>query len=537
MPGAFFYTVCVACAGGIFIRSFFNIGYTGIACAALVGLTLIGLWYRNAYLLKTRNYYSPFFFVGLVFVFVSLGILRFHVTDIAASSLGEEVGKHVELSGFIAREPDVRETTVHLYIKTNDTHDLVLATTDRYHEFSYGDRVDVSGALELPQSFETDLGRTFNYPGYLKARGVRYTVSRAEVEVTGSGAGNALLTGLLRTKKKFTNVIEGIIPEPAVGLGEGLLLGMKRALGQNLEDAFRRVGVIHIVVLSGYNVMLVAEAIMRLLSYFFGVRTRTVLGVAAISAFALLVGLSATVMRASIMAVLVLIARATGRTYTILRALMLAGILMLLINPYLITFDPGFQLSFLATLGLIFLAPALAARFKLVPTKFQIREYVTATVATQIFVFPLLLYLMGNISVVAVLVNVLVLPAVPPAMLLTFLTGIGVVLGNTAASVFGFGAYLVLSYITFIAQTFSKLPFASLDITFFPFWLLAFCYGVLGFVIYKLHTKKVLTAGPEAQLTATAGVSSLNLSEWTIEEENETADRADVRSAGSFPFR
>ena len=132
---------------------------------------------------------------------------------------------------------------------------------------------------------------------------------------------------------------------------------MKRALGKDLEEVFRTVGIIHIVVLSGYNIMIVADAIMRVLALFFFPRTRLIIGVGTIALFAILVGLSATVVRASMMAALVLIARGTGRQYAVLRALAFAGTVMLLINPYLLVYDPVFQLSFLATLGLILLSP------------------------------------------------------------------------------------------------------------------------------------------------------------------------------------
>jgi len=148
--------------------------------------------------------------------------------------------------------------------------------------------------------------------------------------------------------------IEAVIPEPQVGLAEGLLLGVKQALGDELEVVFRKTGIIHIVVLSGYNVMLVVIFITYVLSYVLPYRARVPFGILAIVCFAVLVGLSATVVRASIMASLILFARATGRTYAVMRALCFAGVIMVLINPYLLVYDVGFQLSFLATLGLIF---------------------------------------------------------------------------------------------------------------------------------------------------------------------------------------
>jgi competence protein ComEC len=288
--------------------------------------------------------------------------------------------------------------------------------------------------------------------------------------------------------------VEALIPEPAAGLAHGLVLGVKRALGDELERSFRIAGIIHIVVLSGYNITIVVEATMRLLSYFFRPRTRVVFGALAIVAFALIAGLSSTVIRASFMAVLVLVARATGRTYDVLRALVFAGLVMLLVNPKLLVYDPGFQLSFLATLGLILLAPLIEERLSLVPTRFQIREFITATVATQIFVLPLLLYSIGEFSLVAVLVNVLVLPVVPFAMLFVFLSGMLGFVSSLIALPFAYIAYLLLGYIIAMAEWFAALPFAALIVPTFPFWITIIAYAVMAYAMYRISTMQQIEA-------------------------------------------
>ena len=518
---------------GIFARSFFDIGVFGIGAILVVAAVFFILWRRQVFLKKIVGFLSSFFLSGLVLFFFALGILRLEIIDRYVSPLESYVSDSVMLKGVVIREPDVRERVTHLYTKISDTDDIVLVIVDRYNLFTYGDEILIEGVLTLPESFETDLGRSFDYPKYLKARDVTYTVPFAVVTKIDSDQGKTFIAGLLRGKKNFTNVIERVVPEPQVGLGEGVLLGMKRALGDDLEEAFRRTGIIHIVVLSGYNVMIVAEAIMRLLSYVFTPRIRIVIGMAAITAFMFLVGLSATVVRASIMACFVLVARATGRIYAILRGLMIAGIIMLLINPYLLAFDPGFQLSFLATLGLIFLAPVIEKRFKLVPTKFKIREFLTATIATQIFVSPLLLYLMGSISIIAVLVNVLVLPAVPFAMLFTFITGVAGLFSMLLATMFGFVMHFFLTYIIVIAEFFSRFAYAVVDVEIFPFWVVVLLYIGIAFSIYRVTRIKDKTESVFAEL-------GTDLSEWTIVEdvtEKEKPDEGHNSSSGSFPFR
>jgi len=513
--------------GGIFIRSFFNIDVYEISLVFFLGIVFLIFWKRKKFISENNSFLTKFFLIGLFMIFISAGLFRFNLADTKISTLSSFINSEVVLDGVVVREPDIREKIQYLYVNFDEINETVLVSVDKYKDFSYGNRVSVSGNLVLPESFETDLGRIFNYPGYLKARGVTYLIKFADVELLAEDEGNFFLTFLFKGKSKFTNIIEQIIPEPEVGLSEGLLLGMKRALGEDLEEVFRRTGIIHIVVLSGYNVMIVAEAIMRLLSFFLTPRARLFVGIGAIASFALLVGLSPTVVRASIMAVFVLIARTTGRLYAVMRGLMIAGVIMLIINPYLLLYDPGFQLSFLATLGLILFAPLIESKLQLVPTRFQIREFLTATIATQIFVSPLLLYLMGSISIIAVFVNVLVLPAVPLAMFLTFITGLIGLVSGVAGQIVGFGAYISLLYIISIAELFAKISFATVSVSNIPFILVVILYGGFGYFLFYIQ-KQDYKENVDDQFA-----------DWTIKEERDL--KKDVSSTSSsrspFPFK
>ena len=404
----------------------------------------------------------------------------------------------------------MRETSLHLYVKVEE--DLLLVTADRHSAVLYGDEVSVEGKIERPKAFTTDLGREFNYPGYLLARGVEYKIPFAKVEVLSSDRGYRIISFLLVQKKRLMNGIESVLNEPQAGLGEGLLLGVKQALGEDLEADFRKTGIIHIVVLSGYNVMLVVAFVMFSLSFLVPKRLRLAGGLIAIIAFALIVGLSATVVRASVMAGLILIAQAYGRTYDMLRALLFAGVVMICINPFLLLYDIGFQFSFMATLGLVLIAPQfenlLTEGFK----KIRFKEFLIATIATQIAVLPLLLYYIGEVSLVAIVVNVLVLPVVPLAMLTTFVAGVVALMSVTLALPFAFLAHGVLSYIVAIATFFANIPFASVFVPTFTLSWVFILYAFIGAALMWFSRKK-----------------SDNKSEtrdWTIEEEKEMPGRA-----------
>ena len=523
MRSAIFYTTGIAFTSGIFFRSFFDFGYAGALLPVLIGGALFIVWHVQPF-----RHVTPILIVAIACVACACGILRMEHAESSVSPLHLHVGRQVLLYGTVRREPEFRERMVHLYADPNidGSDELVLVTTDKFSfsddTIGYGDTVRVDGILKKPEPFTTDEGRTFDYRGYLKSRDVNYMIQYGKVDVEEQGTG--FLASLYNKKHEFMYGIERAIPEPEAGLGEGVLLGVKRALGDSLEEVFRTTGIIHIVVLSGYNIMIVVECITYILALFFFPRTRMVLGIGIVILFALLVGLSATVMRASLMAILLIVARNTGRTYAVLRALMIALVLMLMWNPYLLVHDTGFQLSFLATLGLILFSPHIEHQLTIVPRFLGVRTFVTATIAAQLAVLPLLLYHTGLVSVVSLVANVLVLPVVPVAMGLTFLTGVFGSIVEIVGTVVGFFAHAALGYIIVIAKLCASLPFASFSISAFPFWIVLVSYALMG-ACYAYIARDTHDIEIDDEENSYA--------DWVIEEEKPARESQNNSRAGS----
>lgn len=528
---SYFYGATLCFFLGVFVATFFEVPLPTSTWIFSVGFFLTVLWYRRPKEVGA----TTVLFVAICVFSNALGLLRYEIADrrfeLASGSFS--LPSTGEISGVVIAPPDVREQMVLLTVKTQNGS--ILVSTDRYTEVSYGDLVLVAGTLSKPESFVTDLGRVFNYEGYLKAKDIKYQIAFAEVEVLASDQGNFILAALYDFKQTFQNSIKRALVEPLAGLGEGMLLGVKQALGEDLEAAFRQTGIIHIVVLSGYNVMLVVIFVMYILGYFLPAKPRLIFGLLAIICFALLVGMSASVVRASIMAGILLLVQYTGRMYMMLRALMLAGLIMVVENPFLLVYDVGFQLSFLATLGLILIAPHLDYLFRGTKSFLSLRKIFVATVATQIAVLPLLLYQIGQFSMVAVLVNMLVLPMVPIAMLCTFLVGVVEILLPAFTPLFAFAAYLSLRYIADLALWFSNLPFAAYVVPPFPVYLVLLAYGVMGILLWRFYKPEL-----EAKFSELGEEILLNTPEdkiihkdvatkWVIEEEfedNPTTEKA-----------
>lgn len=441
----------------------------------------------------------------LVLLFVSacaLGVVRTEFTFaglIPAAPLVAYEEAQVQLTGTVVGDVDVREKHVLVKVTLSTLEGVqldgrVLAYAPLYPRLAYGDRVRMTGELARPEAFETDTGRVFHYDNYLAKDGVTHVLYRPSVEIVERGTGNVAVSFLFTQKKRFLDALGSVLPEPQNALLAGLLLGAKRSLGDAWLERFRETGLIHIVVLSGYNVTIVVESIMRSLA-FLPKYIGGSIGIVSIVAFAIITGASATIVRASLMAMLVLVARLTNRPYAILRALIVVAGLMVLHNPLILLYDPSFQLSFLATLGLILLAPAMESWFVWLPNFLGFRSIVAATLSTQLFVLPLLLFQIGEVSLIAPLANILVLPAVPLIMLLGFLSGLASLVFGLLALPLAWTVHVGLSYVLGVVAFLAEVPFASVSLPPMPWWMLVPLYGIL--LVYAYRSMRVSQIAPQ----------------------------------------
>lgn len=431
-----------------------------------------------------------FYAICFLFVFIIL-FSDFYIKD-PPEVFERQVGEKLDYIGQIIEEPDIRESNQKLTveIKKGEEKTKVLITTSFNDSFQYGQWVKWQGKLEKPENFITDTGKEFDYINYLKKDGVMYITSYPTISLYEGNVpdyGNPIKRTLISVKQKFLEKINFAIPEPESLLMAGLILGEKATFSNEQRQEFIDTGTIHIVALSGYNITIVAEWIMKLFSFLPQVFAIWV-GVVAIFLFILMTGGASTAVRAGIMASLALIARATGRNYDVARALVLAGVIMILFNPMILRYDVSFQLSFIATVAVIFLAPKFEKYFLWVTPKFGLRDIVSVTTAAYIFVLPFILYKMGNLSFVALPANILVLPFIPFTMFLGFLTGFVGLFSYFLSVPIGYLSYLLLSFELGVIHLFSSFPFASFIIPNFPLVLTLVIYA---YFIYKLFGRNI----------------------------------------------
>ncbi len=464
--------------GGVSLRSFFDFGWAFAGFFALLGIVLIIV----SLMTENRRLTTA---IAIFLIAIGLGMARYEIKDsppdLSWFESATADGRKVEMAGVVADEPDERENYTRI-VMVPVSGVKVLVYVQHYPEFRYGDELKISGVLKKPKN----LNESFDWQAHLLKDDIYYEIFYPEMEKISEGGGSFIKRELFKIKAKYLSALAKAMPEPHSAFMAGLTVGAKQAIGKELLEDFRKTGIIHIVVLSGYNITLVADIAMRLLGFLpriFGIS----LGALGIILFAVMTGASATVVRASAMALLVILARTTGRLYEITWALFLTGFFMVLHNPKILRFDAGFQLSFLATLALIWLAPHIEKKLSFIAKKWKLREIASATLATQIFVLPLLLYKMGLFSAVSVPVNLLILIFVPATMFFGFAAGIIGMFNALISIPFGWVGYVLTQYEIFIVQFFANLPFASFTIKNFPFWLMLMMYAIYGIIIYRLN--------------------------------------------------
>ncbi len=478
---------------GIAIGSFIpiNFGFF-IAC---IFLTILVYFYKYFVEESDKNFVI---IVTFILVGVVLGMGRMLVSDLYKQShLEKYVGQKIDAVGVVVDEPDVRENNTKLTVKLNkivtqgreeSVSEKILVTVPIYPEYKYGDAVSLEVTLDEPKSIESDDGRVFDYRGYLRVRGIWYTSRFTSIKLLSSGNGNYVKEMLFTLKKSFTESINNVLPEPESSLLGGLLLGGKQSLGKDLLEEFQKTGTSHIVVLSGYNIAIVAESIMNALKFLpknisFGA------GMVGIILFTILSGGGASAWRAAIMVLVALFAKKLNRDFKVSRALGFAIVLMLASNPTLLVFDPSFQLSVLATIGLIFVSPFVEPYLKNVTEKFGLREILSSTIATQITVLPFLIYNTGIVSLVSLPVNILILGTIPLTMFLGFITGVFGLVSLYLSYLPGLFAYCLLWYQLTIVHIGSIVPLGYIKLPAFSVGVLCGIYLIIFVTLFYIRNK------------------------------------------------
>lgn len=448
----------LAFLSGVFVASFLLVSQTWILVFLISAISLIAIsGYQKTY--SKRGLLAGV--LSLIFIF---GIIRFNSFNLANSILNQFAdmeaggkGVAVTLNGYIDDEPSVsgdkmsfafRAKELVMPGKTIKVDERTLVTVNSFPLRNYGDELSLNGALKTPENF-TD----FDYITYLKKDGIRTLMSFPKITSMGSldmGFWERNKVGLYKNifivKNKFRLSLNRSVSEPGASFLAGILLGARQDIHEDLKNAFNRTGTTHILAISGYNITIISEVILAIFVLFMKRKKAFWFSVLIVVLFTVMTGASASVVRASLMGLLLLFANGYGRLYDAKNSVVLAGAVMIFVNPFVLSFDVGFQLSFLAVLGLLFLYPHLNRKTIKVPELGGVKDLALMTISAQVFVLPLLIYYFHQFSLLSLPTNILVLPFVPFAMLTGFMSGVSGMIFLPLGKMIGLVAWAVTTY-------------------------------------------------------------------------------------------
>jgi len=419
---------------------------------------------------------KEFIVLALILLSLFLGGYRYFVVfrELKNTAITEE--SQIKIKAPIIAEPILKENYQRIIIPK------IVIYTDRYPRYHYGDIINIKGKVKPFSDFRS-------YSSII----VSGRISYPSIELSSPAKFSLRKTALL-IKNKITSSLQKIIPEPKSSLLISLMFGAKNNLTSVLEKQIRKCGLSHVIVASGLHLSIIAKALSGFLDILcMSNFVNFIISSLFILSFAFMAGLTPSIIRAAIMAFLLILSRFTFRLYNSFNALLLAAVIMIWLNPLILFWDLGFQLSFLATAGIIFLYPLWRESLFWQQDWFNkkgriIRETVLSTFSALTFVIPWVIFKMQVFSLVSPVTNLLILPLVPLIMMGGAIVAIFSLLFYPLGLFLGALLNLILTYFLKVISLFSSLPWSQIYIPSVLHWLIIPYYIFLFLYIRKLSS-------------------------------------------------
>lgn len=446
------------------------------------------------------------FVLGLCIFFFALGAARYQQKFLAIEK-GDlrryaDTASEGTLVGFVAEPPQELETIIRFPFLAEEAafqgvssavRGRILVIASRYPVYSYGEKLKVSGRLEAPQEFGG-----FAYKNYLAARGIEATIAFPETESLGDTRSGFLFLAASKLFALKAGLQEGIsmaFSPPQSAVAEAVLFGDESGMSKEFKDTLNVSGLRHITAVSGMNITIISRMLFLLgLAIGFWRNHAFYFAVSVLVLYILMIGAPASAVRAGIMGAVLLLAQHVGRPNDAGRAILFASALMVAVNPLSFPYDVGFQLSFLAILGIVYWEGFFQQRLSFLPNpKFlPMRSLAAMTLSAQLFTLPILLYNFGQISLVSLVTNMFVVQLLPFLMVLSFVAALAGFVPSPAGIFFVFPAWLLTTYLVKVAEFSSTLPFAAMRFADIPFFLVPVSYLFLGWITWRIQKTQKL---------------------------------------------
>lgn len=491
--------ISIAFTTGIGISRFIFLPYfLSILLSAFLIVAVLYFLIKKRYKISSCLLLILLFFTG----FTHAGYKNFNINK---ENLDRLIGQPVEIEGIICDFPEsiyLRErfTLRTLNIKSSNINIrkneyIQINVYNREKDFLLGEILKLKTKLRPITSYRNP--NSMDYAAYMKRNGIKYSASiqnDKDLQNVGMNQKYFFLNIPYRIKKYENKKIDALLPPTSALILKGILIGERTQLPNEIEESFKKAGVYHILALSGFNVGLIALFIYTILSML-RIPQKLIYATTIICliTYALIVGLSPSVVRATIMCILFLFARLLNREASLLNILSASCLIILAWNP-LSLMDIGFELTFMATIFIIFISPIIESNLSFLPLWFS--RLISISASAQLGVIPLLIYYFNQLSVIAIISNIFIVP------LTTIITYIGMIslilshLNQWMASIFFQTTWLLIILLRWFIDFFASLSFSTINPAACPLWVvLLFYFSILFFVLfYKKSRIKIIAA-------------------------------------------
>lgn len=429
-------------------------------------------------------------FIFLVF-FIALARVNNFVVPAKNNQANFNYGQSYEFNGKIV-DLDQRINGWQLVLEPLDLPNFagkILVYTPLYPEYHLDDQLKIKGKLFAPEPFTSELtGRVFAYDKYLAKDKILAICPQPAIKIISQQT--SWWQGLAKSKEYFLNNLNLALTEPASSFTKAIILDARRELPSDINPSFSYTGLTHVISISGLHMVIIILFWQGLLQ-FLGLKRQYIFWVLVITLFIYLylLGFISPALRSTAMILLVLLGPMIGRPAISAYSLLFLADVLVLINPYTLLYDLGWQLSFSATLGLIWYTAWWQSKFDRLPNVLKIREVLAVTMAAQMFTWPLVLYYFGIISVVAPLANFLVLPLFPPILILALVVAI---FGGWIANILSWPLLLLVKIMFCLIEYLGALPYSYFQQANFSleFLIISLSLMLIITMIIKPYVKK-----------------------------------------------
>lgn len=423
--------------------------------------------------------------LALLLLGCACGMMR--VTVVQQHTTAIPFDEYSTFEAVIEREPVLKQENQRVVVQAENIDGFIQLNTSLQPHFRVGDRLRIQCTLRKPESFEE-----FRYDKYLQRYGIVATCYYPQIEKIGFvDSPNAQL---FAAKQWVVERLQHTLSAPENTIILGSVFGMNSTLPEDLEDAFRRTGTIHLLVISGSNVVVITGVLLGMMKHLPLSRRNAIIAVISVLfLYAIFTGWQPPAVRATFFGGVALLASLMGRSSQALRLLIIVATLMLLLNPLLLLYDAGFQLSFLATTGIIIFSKPLEDYLHRIPEFLGLRTATAVTLSATLTTAPLIAYSFHTFSLIALPANLVVGPLMTVIMLAGCVAIIlTAVLQSSLATWILLPLYYAIHITLQIVQWFNSIPYASVDLPNFSgglFIMLTFC---IGWAAYRILQKKTI---------------------------------------------